>query len=278
MRVLITGASGNVGCGMTELLADSHELVLHDLNHMPTDLPFHQGDIQIGWNLRPAVEGCDAVIHTPAWHGIHSGIKTEADFWRLNCDGTFYLLEAAARAGVKKVVCLSSVAWYSPYEKYGFTKRIGEELCEYFRRQYGMHYAAIRPHNFTPWTDFLKYGQRMLYGGVDRRDVLQAIRLALEGNDYEPGGYRVEAECAFPSDVDEAWQRDPLSVIERQSPGKTELVRKYGLDLSRPLNRPDVSETKRQLGWQPRYNFLTFLDELAERDAAGTVAEATCGY
>ena len=66
MRVLITGAAGNVGRGLVELLRPTHQLVLHDLNPIQTDLPFFQGDIQIGWNLLPAAAGCDAILHTPA--------------------------------------------------------------------------------------------------------------------------------------------------------------------------------------------------------------------
>ena len=67
-------------------------------------------------------------------------------------------------------------------QKYGFTKRIGEELCEYHRQRNGIRYVIVRPHDFTPWgTDWLNgYGARLLYGGVDRDDVLECVRLAVE--------------------------------------------------------------------------------------------------
>ena len=71
MKVLITGASGNVGAGMTALLRDRHQIILHELGPMHADLPFFQGDIQVGQNLYAAMSGCDVVVHTPAWHGIH---------------------------------------------------------------------------------------------------------------------------------------------------------------------------------------------------------------
>src|SRR3954462_4194652 len=103
MRILITGASGNVGQGVTPLLRSrGHDLILHDLNRFKTDLPFVQGDAQIGDGFVEAARGCDVIIHTPAWHGVHWNAKTEVDFWRLNVDGTFWLFQSALRNKVPK--------------------------------------------------------------------------------------------------------------------------------------------------------------------------------
>jgi nucleoside-diphosphate-sugar epimerase len=156
MKILLTGATGNVGRGMTQRLREAgHELVLYDVNRLPDeelfrDLEFIQGDAQQGIGLDRAAQGCDLILHTPAWHGIHWGAKTEVDFWRLNVDGTFWMFQAAQAAGIKRVVFLSSQAWHGHYDKYGFTKVIGEELCEYNRRSHGISYVAIRPADFTP--------------------------------------------------------------------------------------------------------------------------------
>src|SRR5215467_5286577 len=157
MRILISGAGGNIGRGLvTRLRAAGHDLVLTDINSLPDDetyrgLEFVQCDVQVGFGLEQAAAGCDLLLHTPAWHGVHSRQKTEADFWRLNVDGTFWALQAARTAGIHRLVFLSSQSWHGHYEKYGFTKRIGEELCEYHRRNHGLRYVTIRPHDFTPW-------------------------------------------------------------------------------------------------------------------------------
>src|SRR5437763_14854342 len=116
MKILITGASGNVGKGMTaRLRAAGHELVLHDLEPLPegelfAGLPFVQGDAQQGIGFDRAVADCDLVLHTPAWHGIHWRRKSEFDYWRLNEVGTFWFFQEAAQAGVQRVVFLSSLA------------------------------------------------------------------------------------------------------------------------------------------------------------------------
>src|SRR6266849_5897403 len=65
-----------------------------------------------GIGFARAAAGCDLILHTPAWHGIHTRQRTEVDFWRLNVDGTFWIFQAAAHAGVKRLVFMSSLAWY----------------------------------------------------------------------------------------------------------------------------------------------------------------------
>jgi nucleoside-diphosphate-sugar epimerase len=85
MKILLTGATGNVGRGMTQRLRDTgHELVLYDMNRLPEEelfrgLEFVQGDAQQGIGLDRAAQGCDLILHTPAWHGIHWQAKTEVD-------------------------------------------------------------------------------------------------------------------------------------------------------------------------------------------------------
>src|SRR5262245_25143018 len=171
MRILLTGATGNVGRGIIPHLRTArHDLILYDVVTLPdtepfAGLPFIQGDIQAGIGLDRAAQGCDLILHTPAWHGIHWRQKTEADYWRLNVDGTFWIFQAAVAAEIQRVVFLSSMAWQNHYDKYGFTKRIGEELCEYYRLNHQVRYVAVRPADFTPWgTDFVnRYGARLLY-------------------------------------------------------------------------------------------------------------------
>src|ERR1051326_1041361 len=110
MKILITGASRNVGQGMTaRLRAGGHQPGLRYLDPLPdvepfAGLPFVQGDAQQGIGFDRAVAGCDLVLHTPAWHGIHWRRKTEIDYWRLNVDGSFWMFQAATQAGVKRMV------------------------------------------------------------------------------------------------------------------------------------------------------------------------------
>lgn len=293
MRILVTGASGNVGKGIIPRLVDAgHEVVLYDVNALPDAAPFQgltfvQGDIQAGVGLDRAAAGCDVILHTPAWHGIHWRAKTEADFWRLNVDGTFWAFQAAQNAGIKRFVFLSSTAWYGHYDKYGFTKRVGEELCEYNRVRHGINYVSIRPNDFTPWgDDYLRYGSRLLYGGVDRDDVLDCVSSAVDWLSTprtEAEGIVVHAvkPNIYSAESIDGWETDPAAACERVFPGSRALVEKYGIDIRR---KPDLSsgdEGALKIGYAPKRHFGTFIDDLRRLDqevGEAGVRSLTCPY
>jgi len=295
MKILLTGAGGNIGKGViAKLLELGHELVLSDLNRLPDEppyqgLPFIQCDVQHGFGLEKAATGCDLILHTPAWHGIHWQQKTEIDFWRLNVDGTFHALQAAKSNGISRFVFLSSQAWHGHYDKYGFTKRVGEEMLEYQRQANGLRYVAVRPADLTPWgTDWLnRYGARLLHGGVDREDVLDAVVLSVQrlagALDGKPENIVVDAvkPKTYTEEQVADWEADPLVACERLFPGSAELVKKYGIRIDR---KPGV--TGSFLGWDevgyaPKRHFGTFLEQLKKVDAEGgeeKVRSIRCEY
>jgi hypothetical protein len=279
MRILITGATGNIGEGIIARLREvGHTLVLYDVvgrrdTRQFADLPFIQGDIQAGIGLDRAAQGCDLVLHTPAWHGIHWNQKTEADFWRLNVDGTFWAYQAAEHAGIKRFVFLSSMAWYSTYDKYGFTKVMGEHLAEYNFRNHKICSVIIRPHDLTPWNDYVNgYGARLLRGGVDREDVLDCIQAAVTalGGTSEEQNSNIIVQAvranAFTTEQTESWQKDPESTCELLFPGSLELVRRYRINIA---CRPDLVDTlpgAQAIAYTPKRHFGTFLQELHRLD------------
>ena len=292
MRILVTACNGNIGSGIIpKLQAHGHELVLTDLNQPKVDLglPFHQLDVQHGFGLEKAAEGCDLIVHLPAWHGIHWREKSEADFWRLNVDGLFWSFQAARLAGINRFVFLSSQAWHGHYDKYGFTKRIGEELCEYNRRANSIRYIAIRPADLTPWgSDWVnRYGARLLYGGVDRDDVLDAVVQSVQrlntAGESEPEGLILDAlrPNAFTEEQLQNWEQDPLGTCEQIFPGSSELIEKYSIGIK---HRPHIIQS--YLGWEEvgyaaKRHFGTFLQQLREADESeglAAVQARTCPY
>lgn len=283
MRILITGASSNVGRGMIRRLrAAGHELVLSDLNKLAEQdlyagLPFFQCDVQAGFGLERAAAGCDLILHLPAWHGMHQGQKTEVDYWRLNVDGTFWMFQAAQSAGITRVVFLSSQSWYNHYDKYGFTKRIGEELCEFNRRKHAIRYVAIRPAAFTPWgANYLNgYGARLLRGGVDREDILDCVQRSIEflarpaQGEAEGVAFNAVRANAFTAEQVADWEANPIASCERIFPGSRRLVEKYALDIRTKPTLADPGEGAQQINWRPVRHFGTFIAELARLDAEG---------
>lgn len=277
MRVLITGAGGNLGSGLTERLEGRHALLLSDAVALETEHEFVRMDVRNREAFVRAAEGVDLIVHTPAWHGIHLREHSETDFWDLNVDGTFNMFQAAVANRVPRVVWLSSQSVFSRDNIYGLTKVVGEELCGFYHRKHGIRCTILRPADFTPYRNRKHYGERLLRGGVDRRDVHEIAALAVENGAIECDAFPVMREDPFtPEDV-QWWQDNPGVVLERHVPGARVLVERYGLDLPGEISPPDITTSKEILGYRPRYNFISFLRELAEHDRRGTAPEWLAG-
>jgi UDP-glucose 4-epimerase len=303
VRVLIVGAAGSLGRQLARQLADrNHEVVCFDLKRV--DGSPHRwviGDIRAPHQLEEAAEGCQALVHIPAWHGIHLRYKTRRDFWELNVDGAFNAFQAALAVGARKVLYCSAMGVYDgiprPSDRalridddsprvpardiYAYTKVVGEELCELYHHAYGLDVVAFRLGMFVP-VDFIHYGMRLVNGGVDERDLAHAYRLALENDDLHRGTFNLFAPTPFQRADEEALIRDPVSVLrgyyadadvldtaarERQLEARWYTVEGEAIRPT-PIRVYWRSDRAREiLGWRPEYDFTRFLIELKEGSA-----------
>lgn len=116
MRVLVTGATGNVGTSVVaELAADpAVDEIVGLARRIPMWSPpktrFVAGDVR--WaDLVDLCRDVDAVVHLAwAFQPTHRPIAT----WEVNVIGSIGVFEAAAAAGVRSVVYASSVGAYAP--------------------------------------------------------------------------------------------------------------------------------------------------------------------
>ncbi|MDG4827829.1 NAD-dependent epimerase/dehydratase family protein [Solwaraspora sp. WMMD1047] len=126
MRIVITGATGNVGTALLRRLSDEPDIEVIGIARRtprPDAGPPYQG---VRWHaldlgdpacLKPLTEllaGVDAVVHL-AWRIQPS--HRRARLRRTNLGGTRHLLTAMLDAGIRKLVYASSVAAYSPGPK-----------------------------------------------------------------------------------------------------------------------------------------------------------------
>jgi UDP-glucose 4-epimerase len=119
MRVVVTGASGNVGTSVLEALAREPQVreIVGIARRVPeVEMPKVEwvGADIVEDPLAPIFADADAVIHL-AWAIQPS--RDEAVTERINVLGSRYVFEAAAEAGVPALVHASSVGAYSPGPK-----------------------------------------------------------------------------------------------------------------------------------------------------------------
>jgi UDP-glucose 4-epimerase len=119
VRVVVTGASGNVGTSLLRALAGEHTVdsVVGVARRRP-ELDFPKAE----WATADVAEsdlvrlfrGADAVVHL-AW--LIQPTRSAAHLWRVNVEGSTRVFRAVADAGVPALVHASSIGAYSPGPK-----------------------------------------------------------------------------------------------------------------------------------------------------------------
>lgn len=88
-----------------ELLRRGHEVSVLQRGNSDLSVTVHRGDIRQTEVVTDAVKGCDVVIHAAAKVGL---VGRYREFYDINVEGTKNILNAAAEAGCRGVVYVSS--------------------------------------------------------------------------------------------------------------------------------------------------------------------------
>jgi nucleoside-diphosphate-sugar epimerase len=147
MHVLVTGGTGVVGKPTVDvLLARGHTVRLFS-RHAERDAKLwregveaYPGSIGADEDVRGAADGCEAVLHVA---GIVDEVPPEVTFENINVRGTRRIVEESARAGVRRLIYVSSLGADAGRSQYHQSKRAGEEVA----REFPGEWLVLRPGN-----------------------------------------------------------------------------------------------------------------------------------
>jgi len=297
MTVLVTGSAGHLGEAlMRTLKAESRSARGIDIK--PSAFTDMVGSISDRAFVRQAMSDISHVIHAATLHKPHLATHSNQDFLDTNVSGTLNLLEEAVAADVASFVFTSTTsafgaaltpatgepaAWVTedvlPVARniYGVTKLAAEGVCELFARKNTLPVVILRTSRFFPENDDdpgIRNGysaenaqaNELLHRRVDISDVVGAHLLALEkAPAIGFGRYIVSATTPFSSGDLGELRHDAPAVVERLFPAASALYSARGWTMFPALDRVYVNErARRELGWQPRYDFRFVLDCLQE--------------
>jgi nucleoside-diphosphate-sugar epimerase len=117
MKILVTGASGFVGRGLTKSLQDAGHEVVAAVRSSTVALPPGielrlVGELESSTVWEPALTGVNAVVHLAGLAHVTRGIISADQarrFQQINVEGTRRLAEECRKCGIKKFIFLSSL-------------------------------------------------------------------------------------------------------------------------------------------------------------------------
>jgi len=312
-RVLVTGASGMVGRALLPALtAAGHQVAVSVRRADHPGLPprlFANARVHVVGDIGPdtewgaALDGVDAVAHLAARvHVMKEGAGDPLTLYcRVNAEGTARLATAAAAAGVKRFVLVSTVKVMgdsdrgrplkedetpAPADAYGLSKWAGEKALLDVCRHGRMNPVILRPPlvygpgvkgNMLSLLKLLKWAPPLPLAAIDnRRSLISVANLA----------DAIVCCLSHPKAGGVYFVRDAEDV------STPELVRRLGLAIGRrarlfPLPdgllrlaaslsgqsaaaarlldslRVDDAKIRRDLGWTPPYDMVQGLGEMA---------------
>ena len=218
MRIVVTGAGGNVGRHVVaELASRGHEVAAVDRVDRPADLAATVRSWTVGDVGDPALMAGvmasarpDALVHLAAIP--RPSLGTPLEVFATNTQATFVALETAGDAGVGRVAIASSTSalgmvfarrpvspLYVPVDEahpfvgsdpYALSKQVDEATAATMQRRHGYQVVALRISNTSPMPDQIERAAlaardpgefaSQLWAYLDARDAARAFALAVE--------------------------------------------------------------------------------------------------
>ena len=170
-KALVTGGAGFIGSHLVDaLLTRGGQVTVIDdlssghwanLEHVKDRITFYQGDIRDQALLVECVRDCQIIFHQAAVVSVPQTVANPIESAMVNDMGTLFLLEAARKNNVKRVVLASSCAVYGddpelpknenmnlkPQSPYAVQKLSNELNARLYHELYGLETVCLRYFN-----------------------------------------------------------------------------------------------------------------------------------
>lgn len=184
MTVLVTGGAGFIGSNLVDRLVEQGKKVVvldnystgnvENLIHL-RGVHIMMGDITDKDRMKILDENYrfTHVFHLAALSRVEPSLSRPDLAYNTNVTGTLYMLELARKHNAKFVYAGSSTISTRYETPYGFTKYLGEELCNYYKSFHGVDSSIARFYNV--------YGPRQPESGEYATVIGIFEKLAREG-------------------------------------------------------------------------------------------------
>ena len=274
--IVVTGAAGRLGRRVVQLLVDQGREVRATDRVPADDLPaeFVRCELSDATGVTDLLRGADAVVHMGAIPGPQRAEPRV--IFENNVTGDFNVMMSAAGLGLRRVVFSSSafgMGWahdgnafvplylpldenhpMMPFEPYGLTKQVGEDIGRMIARNSDTTVVSLRFTNVAlpevqaefPWPAPTPENPLTLvmWAYADARDVAEAHVLAVDAEIDEYEAFMLaQASSRF---------AEPTIDIIKQNFGDRVEIRD-GLDGTASVI--STAKAQRLLGWRPRHDW-----------------------
>lgn len=178
MKFLVTGGAGFIGSHIVTALVNRGDEVRvldnlstgtpSNLAHLKHSVELIEADVLDGPRVEQAMAGVDVVFHQAAMASVPRSLAEPLASHAACATGTLQVLDAARRAGVRRVVYAGSSSAYgnqptmakresdlpAPLSPYAAGKLAGEAYCQAFYESFGLETVVLRYFNvFGPRQD-----------------------------------------------------------------------------------------------------------------------------
>jgi UDP-glucose 4-epimerase len=297
LKSIVTGGAGFIGSHLVDKLLDiGHDVVVLDnfstgrkenLSHIKKKIKLVECDLSIKGDWINEFKNTDWVFHLASLADIVPSIQNPEGYFRSNVDATFYILEAARHANIKRFVYSASSSCYGipdeyptpegsdirPQYPYALAKRMGEELVEHWAQLYNLPAISLRFFNV--------YGTRSRTSGTYGAVFGVFIAQKLANQPYTVvGDGKQTRDFTYVTDIVSALitaaESDKVNKIYNVGSNTTVSVNKIvellGGDKVNIPKRPgepdctyaDISKIKEELGWNPAISIEEGVEKILE--------------